>query len=116
MANDSSKLKLIIILQFVVFLYALSGVAGKFASNYEFMSFGFVAFYGLEIVILGVYAIIWQQLIKKLEISIAYANKATSIFWSMILSFLIFKEMISVKNTIGVLIIFIGTLMVNRDA
>ncbi len=115
MAEKTSKLKLIIILQSAVFLYALSGVAGKFASNYEFMSLGFVVCYGLEIIILGVYAIIWQQLIKKLELSIAYTNKATAIFWSMILSFLIFKENITIKNLIGVCIIFWGTLLVNRD-
>ena len=115
MAEGNKKLKLLIFLQFAVFLYALSGVAGKFASNYEFLSLGFVVCYGLEIIILGVYAIIWQQLIKKLDLSIAYTNKATAIFWSMVLSYLIFKERITVNNIIGVIIIFIGILMVNRD-
>ena len=115
MTNEKSKLKLILILQFAVFLYALSGVAGKFASNYEFMSFGFIVCYGMEIAILGAYAIIWQQLIKKFYISIAYTNKATAIFWSMILSFLVFKEKITIKNVVGVIIIFIGILVVNKD-
>lgn len=116
MTERNNKLKLIFVLQFAVFLYALSGVAGKFASNYEFLSIGFIVCYGLEILILGIYAIIWQQIIKRTELSIAYTNKATAIFWSMILSFLIFKESITIKNIIGVFIIFLGTLLVNKDA
>ncbi len=115
MMEDKNKIRIIFILQCAVFLYALSGVAGKFASNYEFMSLGFIICYGIEIAILGVYAIIWQQLIKNLELSIAYTNKATAIFWSMILSFLVFKENITLKNIFGVVIIFMGILMVNRD-
>lgn len=63
---------------------------------------------------LGIYAIIWQQIIKRVDISIAYANKATNIFWSMMLASLFFKEQISIKNIIGVIIIFIGVLVVNK--
>ncbi len=34
---------------------------------------GFVLCYGVEILILGVYAICWQQIIKKVDISVAYS-------------------------------------------
>ena len=110
-----NKNKIIFHLQGAILLYSLSGIASKFASNYDFLSFGFVLCYGIEIFILGVYAILWQQIIKKTDLSVAYTNKATSIFWSMLWSVLIFNENISIKNIIGVVLIFIGILTVNRN-
>ena len=93
----------------------MSGIASKFASRYAFLSPGFILSYFVEILILGIYAIIWQQIIKKTEISVAYTNKAVAIFWSMVWSALIFREHISMANVIGVAVIFIGMMMVNKN-
>jgi len=105
--------KLLLIMQAAVCLYTLSGIAAKLASGYEFLSMGFILCYGGEIVILGVYAIIWQQIIKRVDISVAYANRAMAIFWSMLWAFFLFQEQISLRNMIGVVLIFIGTWVVN---
>ena len=74
--KKKTKLKEIFILQIVIAIYTLSTVFAKFASGQEFMSFKFILYYGLEMLILAVYAVVWQQLIKKFDISVAYANKA----------------------------------------
>ena len=105
----------IMALQGAVVIYTMSGIFAKFSSNYEVMSRGFLMFVALEILALGIYAIILQQVIKKFPLSVAYANRATSIFWSMIWAFFLFKEKITVKNLIGVAIIFVGVLLVNMD-
>ena len=115
MDKKNNNIKTLIVMQIAVLFFSLSGVMGKNASQYEFMSFGFILFYGLEILILGIYAIVWQQVIKKIDISVAYVNKATTIFWSMIFAFIIFNEKITIQNIIGVIIIFIGVLVVNRN-
>lgn len=107
--------KVLIALQLIVLVYTLSGVAAKHASSTKFLSFQFVLFYGLEIAILGVYAVLWQQIIKRIDLSIAYANRAIALLWSMLWSFLIFKESVSIKNLIGVVIVIIGTIIVNSD-
>ena len=65
--------------------------------------------------ILGVYAIVWQQLIKKFEISVAYANKAMGLLWSIVWAILIFKDTVTIKNVIGVVIVIIGTMIVNSE-
>lgn len=109
------KFKDIFILQIVIAVYTLSTVFAKFASGEEFLSFKFILFYGIEILILGVYAIVWQQLIKKFDISVAYANKAMGLFWSIIWAILIFNEAITIKNIIGVVIVTIGTIIVNSE-
>ena len=109
------KIKQIFLLQAVIMIYTLSTVAAKFASGTEFLSFKFLFFYGIEIFILGVYAILWQQVIKKIDLSIAYANKAVSLVWSIVWAILFFNEVVTIKNIIGVIIVIIGTWVVNAD-
>lgn len=109
------RIKQIFLLQIVIMIYTLSTVAAKFASGAEFLSFKFIFFYGVEIFSLGVYAILWQQIIKKFDLSIAYANKAISLLWSIIWAILFFHEVVTLKNVIGVIIVIIGTMVVNSD-
>ena len=68
--------KLILALQLVVMLYTLSSVAAKMASGQSFLSLPFLIYYGVEILILGFYAIAWQQIIKRCDLSVAYANRS----------------------------------------
>lgn len=107
--------KQIILLQAIVLIYTMSGIFSKLAAGQEFLSFGFIAFYGAEILVLGVYALLWQQIIKRVELSIAYANRAMALIWSMLWAFLFFKNDITVQNIIGVIIVVIGTMIVNSD-
>ena len=113
--KNGLHIKNILLLQLIVMIYTLSGVAAKYASNYEFLSLAFIVFYGVEIVILGVYAILWQQIIKKFDLSIAYANRAMALLWSMVWAIVFFHESVTVKNIIGVVIVIVGTIIVNSD-
>ena len=113
--DNKNLIKNIIILQAIVLVYTLASVVAKFASGEEFLSFKFIMFYGIEIFILGVYAILWQQIIKKFEISIAYANRAMALLWSLVWAVVFFHESITIKNVIGVIIVIIGTIIVNSD-
>ena len=113
--DKKSFIKNIIILQVIILIYTLSTVTAKFASQEEFLSFKCIMLYGLEICILGVYAILWQQIIKKFEISVAYANRAMSLLWSIVWAIVFFGEQITLKNIIGVIIVIIGTIIVNSD-
>lgn len=113
--NKNNLIKNIIILQAIILGYTFATVIAKFASGEEFLSFKFVLFYGLEIFILGVYAILWQQIIKKFEISVAYANRAMALLWSIIWAVVFFHENITLKNVVGVVIVIIGTIIVNSN-
>lgn len=105
-----------IFLQFVIIIYTLSGVCAKYASGESFLSFNFFLFYGFELLILAIYALLWQQVIKKFDLSIAYANRACALLWSMVWSILFFHEVVTVKNVIGVLIVILGTIIVNKES
>ena len=113
--KKSSFIKNIIILQAIIVIYTLSTVAAKFASNQEFLSWQFIMFYVVEILILGIYAIAWQQIIKKFDISIAFANKAMSLLWSLVWAVIFFRENITINNVIGIVIVIIGTIIVNSE-
>lgn len=103
-------------IQLAVVIYTFSGVAGKMASGYSFLSPPFLFFYGVEICVLGIYAILWQQIIKRYDLSIAYANRSLAILWSMLWAVLFFHDTITWKNILGIGIVLCGTMMVNSDA
>ncbi len=112
---NKSKVITLVLLQVIVIIYTLSGVAAKYASHYEFMSLKFIMCYGIEILILGVYAILWQQIIKKIDLSIAYTNRSIALLWSMIWAVLLFNEHVTVQNILGVILVIAGTMIVNKE-
>ena len=100
-------------LQSAVVVYSLSTVAANLASKHEFLSWGYILYFGLEFVILAAYALIWQQMIKKFQLSIAYANKALTLMWSMVWNFIIFHNGITPFKVVGVVLVVIGVMVMN---
>ena len=109
----NKKLLSILVLQFAVMIYSVNTVVAKFVSEEDFLSFRFLVLYFLEFCVLGIYAIFWQQLIKKFELSVAYANKAMTLLWSLLWSVVIFHESVTVPKVIGVVLVIIGTIVIN---
>ena len=99
----------------VVVIYSINTVIAKFVSDQPFLSFKFIVLYLLEFAVLGIYAIFWQQMIKRFELSIAYANKAMGILWSMIWAVLLFHNEITLQNIAGVILVVAGTIILNHD-
>ncbi|MGN0305416.1 MAG: EamA family transporter [Lachnospiraceae bacterium] len=106
--------KRLILLQAVVILYTLSSVMAKFASGEEALE-KIVFFFGMDLFFLGLYALFWQQLIKALPLSVAYANRAMALLWSALWARLIFDEKIGVKQIAGIVLVIIGILIINGD-
>ncbi|SEG46684.1 hypothetical protein SAMN02910276_03065 [Butyrivibrio sp. Su6] len=106
----------ILLLQSAVVVYSLSTVAANLASKYEFLSARYILFFGLEFVILAAYALIWQQMIKRFQLSVAYANKAMTLMWSMLWNFIIFSQGITPFKVVGVVLVVIGVVIMNTGA
>ena len=64
-------------------------------------------------VILGVYAILWQQVIKRFELSVAYANKAITLLWAIVWGVVIFGEKITLGKVAGIILVMIGIFILN---
>ena len=70
---------------------------------------------GLMVFLLGIYAFIWQIIIKKSKIAIVYANKRSYLFWTQLAAIVIFGEHLSVCNMLGIAIIFAGVILGNSE-
>ena len=105
----------IILLQMVVVIYSINTVIAKFVSDQPFLSFKFIVLYLLEFAVLGIYAVFWQQMIKRFELSIAYANKAMTLLWSLLWSVLIFRDSVTPAKVVGVLLVIAGTIILNSE-
>lgn len=110
-----AKIKNMILLQGVVVIYTFSGIMSKNASANGDNLVKFLTFFGLEFILLAVYAVLWQQMIKRFELSVAYANRSMAVLWSMLWAVLVFHDKITAKNIIGVLLVTLGTVIINTD-
>ena len=108
------KLKVLFFLHILLMLYSMSGICSKLAAGEQFMSIRFCFYYVMVILILGVYAIGWQQVIKRLSLTTAYANRAVAVIWGIIWGVLFFGESITVNKVIGAMLVFTGTILYSK--
>ena len=98
-------------LHVMIALYSLGSVCSKLASGHPFMSLPFLLFYGGSIAILGIYAIGWQQIIKHLPLTAAYANKAVTLVWGLVWGRVIFGEGFTAQKVLGAGIVLAGVVL-----
>lgn len=108
---NKSKLKTLLFLHVLLMIYSMSGICSKLAAKQPFLSFGFIVYYGLIIALLGIYAICWQQIIKRLPLTTAFANKAVTIVWGIVWGAVFFHESITVGKVLGAIIVIIGVVL-----
>lgn len=92
-------------------VYSLSSVCSKLAAAQPFMSWRFILIYGASIALLGVYAIVWQQVIKRMPLTTAYANKAVTLVWGLIWGRIIFQEHLSPIKLLGAAVVLAGVVL-----
>jgi len=96
----------------ILLLYSLAAVCSKMAALSEFPSLPFFAWYGGVLLILLFYAFVWQQVLKRLPLLTAFANKGITIIWGLLWGALLFSEVISINMFIGGALVFVGILLV----
>ena len=111
---NKEKIKSLIYLHILLFVYSFGSICSKMAGKETTVSFSFVLFYTLVLLDLFVYAIVWQQILKKLPLVTAYANKAVTVIWGLLWGMLIFKEKLTIWNIVGAIVIIIGIYLVVR--
>ena len=102
-------------LLFAYIIYSFVGVMSKSAALSGFGMKMFV-FLGLQIFLLGLYAIIWQQVLKKFDIVTAMAFKGTTMIFGLTWAVLFFGENVTVYNIIGALVIIVGIYLVSTGS
>lgn len=108
---NRDKIKTLFLLHMMLMIYSMGGICSKKASGAEFLSLRFCIFYGCIIMLLGFYAIGWQQIIKRLPLTTAFANKAVTVVWGIIWGVVFFGESVTVKKIIGAALVIAGVVM-----
>lgn len=99
-------------LYFCFFIYSFALVFSKMASRQTDLKYMLLYMF-FEFVVLGIYAVIWQQLLKKFPLVVAMANKGSVVLFSLLWAVIIFHEEITLLNLIGSFLIVVGMGMVS---
>ena len=105
------KWKIYIVLHIMLMIYSMSGICSKIAAQQQFLSLSFCIYYGCIILLLGFYAIGWQQIIKHIPLTTAFANKAITVVWGTVWGVIFFHESISIGKILGVLLVVLGVVL-----
>ena len=112
---DRSSSRTFLALQLLLLCYALSTVMQKLAAQQDFLSLRFLLCAAGMFFFLGVYALGWQQVLKRLPLVTAYASKAVTVVWGLLWGLLFFGETITLQKAVGVAVIMAGIVLVVRE-
>lgn len=108
---SASRARVMLALHVLLLFYSLSDVASKLASGFDFFNMGFLVCYGIVLGILAVYAIGWQQIIKRIPLTTAYANRGITVVWGVVWGALFFQEAITPFKLLGATMIVAGIML-----
>ncbi|WP_312103036.1 DMT family transporter [Pygmaiobacter massiliensis] len=109
--KEKTSPKLYLALHLLIAVFSLSTVCSKMAAKQTLLSPMFFLFYGLVLFLLMVYAVCWQQIIKRMPLTTAYANKAVTVIWGLIWGIVLFNEKITLGKLIGAGVIILGIIL-----
>lgn len=92
-------------------LYACVTIFTKYASQHGFMSAKYLLGLCGAVGVMGIYAVCWQQILRRVELSTAYMFKGTSLIFVMLFAFALFGEQITLNNIIGACVIIVGIVL-----
>lgn len=95
-------------------LYACVGICTKMAAMQPTGSWPYLLWFASAVAIIAVYALLWQQVLRRIELSTAYMFKGTTLIFTMLIAALLFGEVITVTNIIGSAIIICGIVLLAR--
>ena len=68
-----------------------------------------------EFVLLAVYALMWQQALKRFPLIVAMSSKGITVIYGLLWSVLLFKEHITINNIIGAAMVILGIGLVSSN-
>lgn len=109
------SLSSLLLLTTTAFVYATTGIYNKLASMQEALSWAYFEFLLLVVFVMGIYAVLWQLVLKRVPLSQAYLFKSMSIVFSLFFAWSLFHEVITTKNLVGCALIIAGIMVSARQ-
>lgn len=113
--EHNEKRKYVLVTHAAFAIYSMTGILTKLAAMEEKMSLRFFVCYGGAFCLMGFYAIIWQQIIKRQPLAAAYINKAVVVVWGMVWGVLFFHEQITFGKVAGIVLVVIGIILYGKS-
>ena len=106
-----------LLLHGTLLLYAGVSVLAKYAGIHLALqeTTSGIVFMVLEFLALGVYAVLWQQTLKRMPLGYAYSNKGVVTLWSYLFGLFFFGETLTLGKAVGILVVLTGVWLVVSD-
>ena len=101
----------VLILCVSIAIYSTSGIFSKLASGYDFLSMSYIVCLGGVICVLGVYAVLWQMMLKKVPLNQAYLFRSLGLVYGLCIAHFLFHENITIQNITGCCLVLTGMLV-----
>ena len=110
---ETSKLNVqnVLFLIVAVAVYSSSDIFTKLASSYDFFSLPYILCLIGVFLILGLYAVLWQFVLKLVPLNQAYLFRSLGVIYGLCIAYFGFHESISWQNVLGALIVLFGLLI-----
>lgn len=106
-----NRSKTILALQLLLVFYSTAGILSKLAASVDPISLEFAVLYLGILFILGIYAIGWQQILRRMPLTSAYANRAVIVVWGIVWGYVFFGESITLGKVAGAIIVMTGIIL-----
>lgn len=106
--KKNNVVQTLFVVVFACIVYASISIFTKEASKSAFLSIPYLCWIVGEILVFGVYAILWQKVLSILPLSSAYITKSLSIILVMMICNLFYNEAITVFKIVGIGLIVVG--------
>ncbi len=114
MPENNNLFKYLLLYGFLL-IYSLAMVFEKKTAQYPLFSNQFIVSFSIQFFFLVLYALLWQQVLKRNTLSFAYLNKGAVFVFTTLWAVLFFHEYITISNIIGSVIIVLGIWMIVKD-
>lgn len=90
---------------------SVGGVCAKYAATQPFFGTNFCIAYAALLFTLVVHAVGWQQIIKHIPLTSAYASKSTGIIYAVFWGVIVFDETVSIGKIVGIIVTICGVIL-----
>lgn len=107
----------LLLLHGTLLLYATVGVFTKLASGALSLDQipRAILFFGLALLVMLGYTVLWQQVLKRMPLSFAYSNKGVCTLWTCLMGLCFFGESMTWGKALGLAVVLVGVTLVVTD-
>ncbi|MBQ3641927.1 EamA family transporter [bacterium] len=109
----SKGLRKVILLLITFVVYSCEGVLLKMASKHDFLSSLYILYFACVLLVLGLYAIMWQKILEMFPLNKVFLCKSITIVFLLFLSHFLFNEDITMNNIVGSFFIILGIVVLS---